>query len=137
MKSPISRATGALLLITGLGLVHAADTTVTLTGAQEVPAVTTSATGNAMITVATDKSVVGKVTTTGIVGTAAHIHSGTAGENGPVAIPLVPGSDGEWMVPAGSKLTDEQFAAYKAGKLYVNVHSDAHKPGEIRTQLKP
>ena len=137
MTLSISRATGALLLITGLGLAHAADPTVTLTGAQEVPAVTTGATGNAMITVATDKSVVGKVTTTGIAGTAAHIHSGAAGENGPVAIPLVPGSNGEWMVPAGSKLTDEQFAAYKAGKLYVNVHSDGHKPGEIRTQLKP
>jgi hypothetical protein len=40
-------------------------------------------------------------------------------------------------VPEGSKLTDEQYAAFKAGNLYVNVHSAEHKGGEIRTQLKP
>jgi len=39
--------------------------------------------------------------------------------------------------PPGSKLTDEQYASFKAGNLYVNVHSTEHKPGEIRAQLKP
>jgi hypothetical protein len=34
-------------------------------------------------------------------------------------------------------LTDEQFASFKAGNLYVNVHSAEHKPSEIRSQLKP
>ena len=37
-----------------------------------------------------------------------------------------------WSVPAGSKLTEEQMASFKAGNLYVNVHSAEHKPGEIR-----
>ena len=40
-------------------------------------------------------------------------------------------------MPAGSKLSAEQMKAYQAGELYVNVHSDAHKGGEIRAQLKP
>jgi CHRD domain len=37
----------------------------------------------------------------------------------------------------GSKLTDEQFASFTSGNLYVNVHSPDHKSGEIRAQLKP
>jgi len=40
-------------------------------------------------------------------------------------------------VPAGSKLTDAQYESYKAGNLYVNVHSAANKGGEIRAQIKP
>lgn len=43
----------------------------------------------------------------------------------------------EWVVPAGSRLTDSQYESFKAGNLYVNVHSAEHKSGEIRTQLKP
>jgi hypothetical protein len=38
--------------------------------------------------------------------------------------------------PAGAKLTDAQYAAYKAGNLYVNVHSAKNPGGEIRAQLK-
>ena len=40
-------------------------------------------------------------------------------------------------VVAGAKLTDDQYAAYKAGNLYVNVHSAANKGGEVRGQIKP
>jgi len=110
---------------------------VMLSGAAEVPPVETAASGGGVINVGVDQSITGSVTTTGIAGTMAHIHLGTAGKNGPVVIPLEKtGGDG-WAVPAGTKLTDEQFAAFKAGNLYINVHSDAHKGGEIRGQLKP
>ena len=40
-------------------------------------------------------------------------------------------------MPAGAKLTEAQYKAYEAGDLYVNVHSAAHKGGEVRGQLKP
>jgi predicted small secreted protein len=110
---------------------------VELTGAQEVPPVKTDGKGAAEIKVAADKTVSGSVTTTGVSGVAAHIHQGAAGRNGPVIIPLTKKGDGAWSVPTGAKLTDAQYDAYKAGDLYVNVHSPAHKGGEIRAQLKP
>ncbi|HEY4368024.1 MAG TPA: CHRD domain-containing protein [Steroidobacteraceae bacterium] len=126
---------GALVL--SAGLAFAGDSKVSLVGADEVPAVTTAATGNGTITVNADKSVTGSVTTKGITGTAAHVHLGAPGKNGPPVITLTKTSDTVWSIPAGSKLTDEQYASYKAGDLYVNVHSAEHKGGEIRAQLKP
>lgn len=129
-------ALAVLLAIAAAGA-SAKDIKVSLTGAEETPAVTTSATGKGTLHIAKDKSVSGSVKTSGIEGIAAHIHVGAKGEAGPPIITLTKGADGTWTVPAGSKLTDEQWADYKAGKLYVNVHSDQHKPGEIRGQLQP
>jgi hypothetical protein len=137
MSKYLQQTVAIALLATAFGLAHAADIAVKLTGAQEVPAVTTDAQGSGTITIGSDMSVSGSVTTTGIMGTVAHIHMAEMGKNGPVIIALTKTSDNVWSVPAGSKLTDEQYAAFKAGNLYVNVHSDAHKPGEIRAQLKP
>jgi hypothetical protein len=136
MKSNIHIALAAVLLL-GPALALAADSKVALTGKEEVPAVQTEATGNASIMVGADNSVSGSVTTKGVEGIAAHIHQAAMGKNGPPIISLEKGSDGTWNVPKGSKLTAEQLAAYKAGELYVNVHSAAHKGGEIRGQLKP
>lgn len=115
----------------------AGDIKVQLAGDHEVPPVTTAATGTGTITVGEDKSVSGSVTTKGMSGVAAHIHQAAAGKNGPPIIALEKTADGTWSVPKGSKLTDEQYAALKAGELYVNVHSADHKGGEIRAQLKP
>jgi CHRD domain len=39
--------------------------------------------------------------------------------------------------PPGAKLSTEQLRSFKAGELYVNVHSEANKGGEIRAQLAP
>ena len=119
------------------GMAFADQVKVMLSGDHEVPAVKTKATGSGTITVNADMSVSGSVTTTGIAGTGAHIHMGAAGKNGPVAVPLDKSGDNAWSVKAGAKLTDDQYKAYKAGDLYVNVHSAENKGGEIRGQLKP
>lgn len=110
---------------------------ISLSGKQEVPPVATAASGMGTIVVAADKTVSGSFTTSGIEAKAAHIHEAAAGTNGPVIIPLTKTADGTWMVPAGAKLTDAQYASFMAGKLYVNVHSAANPGGEIRAQLMP
>ena len=137
MRSRIPAGAAALLLLATSAWVLAGDVKVSLTGAQEVPAVTSTATGSGTVTVADDKSVSGSVTTTGITGTMAHIHEAAPGQNGPPIITLQKKGESEWVVPAGTKLTDAQFASYKAGNLYVNVHSAANRGGEIRAQIKP
>jgi hypothetical protein len=111
--------------------------TLTLTGAQEVPAVTTAASGSGTIMIAPDMSVSGSVTTMGVEGTMAHIHMAAAGQNGPVIVPMTKMADNVWSIAAGAKLTEAQYQAFKNGNLYVNVHSASNKGGEIRAQLKP
>ena len=108
-----------------------------LTGAQEVPPNTSTAIGTGNITIDADGNVSGSVSAPTLQGRAAHIHVGAPGINGPVIIPLSGGDPGMWNVPTGAKLTPEQMTAYKAGNLYVNVHTAEHPGGEIRAQLKP
>jgi hypothetical protein len=121
----------------GAGVASAVDVPVTLAGGQEVPPVTSSATGSGTITVAADQSISGSIKTTGIKGTAAHIHLAPSGANGPVIVPLTKDGDNGWTVGPGAKLLDAQYQAFKDGKLYVNVHSAANQGGEIRGQIKP
>ena len=144
-ETPPAPATAAGLPITthqseALTEAHPAGSTdhgLLLTGDQEVPAIKTSASGKASITIGADKTVNGGISTSGIVATAAHIHAAAVGKNGPVVITLVKDGDHGWLVPADSSLTDAQYANFKAGELYVNVHSAAHGAGEMRAQLTP
>ena len=114
----------------------AQEVKVVLNSSQQNPAVTSSATGSGTVTVNADMSVTVNITTSGIAATAAHIHMAPAGQNGPVIIPFVKNGD-SFAADPGAKLTEAQFAAFKAGNLYVNVHSAANPGGEIRAQLRP
>jgi hypothetical protein len=127
----------ALLLSLGAAMAHAGDTKVVLSGAEETPVVTTNASGSGVITVGADRAVSGSITTKDLQATAAHIHAAAPGKSGPPVITLAKTGDNTWSVPAGSSFTDEQYASYLAGNLYINVHSAEHKPGEIRGQLRP
>lgn len=108
-----------------------------LSGDAEVPPVTTTASGTGAIAINPDMSVSGKVTTSGVAATMAHIHVGKPGANGAVVVTLAKSGDNVWLVPDGTKLSEAAYQSYKAGELYVNVHSAEHKAGEIRGQLNP
>lgn len=114
----------------------AATMQVKLSGDEEVPAVKTGGSGAGSITINDDGSVSGSVTASGFAPTAAHIHEGAAGTNGKVIVPFTKEGD-KFSAPAGAKLTPDQLKAFKAGNLYVNIHSAAHPGGEVRAQLKP
>ena len=109
---------------------------VKLSPADEVPPANSTGSGSGSIRVAEDGSVSGSVSTTGVQGTMAHIHQGAKGANGPVIVPLTKSGD-TYTVPAGAKLNASQMSALKAGNLYVNVHTNANKGGEVRGQLNP
>ena len=125
----------AIFTIATIGVAFGADVKVSLSGANEVPPVNTTASGDGTISIADDGAVSGSVTTKGIQGTAAHIHMGAAGSNGPVAVPFTKEGD-TYKAPAGAKLNPDQLKAFKSGQLYFNVHSAANPNGEIRGQLK-
>lgn len=136
----------AVLLVGGCAKVEkmegrmgaAADSSMlTLSGSQEVPPVTTQASGRSSIAVIGDKVVTGRVEVSNMSATAAHIHQGASGQNGPVIITLVKTADNVWSAPPNAQLTSAQFDAYRAGQLYINVHSAANPAGEIRAQIKP
>lgn len=120
---------------------------VPLRGAEEVPPVTTSATGVFLATASsTSLSYTLRATGTGL--TMAHIHLGAKGTNGPVVAFLFgPNAAGVSSIdvsgviteqnligPLAGKMSDFQ-AALRNGQLYVNVHSLANPAGEIRGQI--
>jgi hypothetical protein len=119
----------------------------TLTGAAEVPPVTTDATGTATVVFnPATGSYAYVLTVSSITGvTAAHIHGpATAAENAGVLVPLttptlpeVAGSFTAADITAAGVSGDSLLALLRAGRTYVNVHTTANPPGEIRGQLMP
>jgi hypothetical protein len=109
----------------------------TLSGANEVPPNTSTATGIGSIRISRDGSVTGNITVSDMTATAPHIHEVSPGKNGPVIVQFAKTADNTFAPEAGAKLTGAQNASYLAGNLYINVHSAAYPGGEIRAQLSP
>jgi len=114
---------------------------VTLSGAQQVPAVMTAGTGTGRIVIDT---ITRRITVTAnfrnlsSATSAGHIHRAAAGANGPIIIPLVGGigvTTGRMTVPAGTKLTAAQLRALMTNRLYLNIHTATNPNGEIRGQI--
>jgi len=127
-----------------------------LAGANEVPPVTSDASGEASFRVSKDRSTIQyELEVEDITGVLqAHIHIAPAGENGPVAaflFGLVPGGldvDGEETIargtitasdllgPLAGMTIDDLVAEMQRGNAYVNVHTVANPGGEIRGQIE-
>lgn len=118
------------------GMMSGNTVNLSLSGTQEVPSISVPGSGSGSFTIGEDGSVSGSVTTTGVQGTMAHIHMAARGTNGAVILPLTKNGD-TYSAPAGAKLNNAQMQAFKAGNLYVNVHTDRNKGGEVRAQLQP
>lgn len=119
------------------------ESQINLSGAQEVPAVETSATGTATATLSGNMLMVaGEFSSLSsplveIAGTPGHVHQAPVGENGDVVFPLtVSSTDGmSGTFSLSTELTPEQLAAYNAGEFYVNLHTEMNQGGELRGQL--
>lgn len=111
-----------------------------LTGANEVPPVTTTTTGTALLRMTSDKMLFYRIDVndveTGDAVTAAHIHTGAAGANGDVLKGLAASAD-DFGVEKSVQLEDAVYNAIKGtDALYVNVHSTNHPDGIIRGQIR-
>ena len=107
-----------------------------LSGAQEVPPVSSSATGTLTANLNKDTNVLTwRLNYAGLTGpaTAAHFHGpASMGQNAGVVVPL---SSAASPSEGQATLTPAQAADLSAGKWYVNVHTAANPAGEIRGQV--
>jgi hypothetical protein len=129
--------------------------TAKLSGKNEVPPVTTPATGIATFTISPDGTSLNYVLSvsdiTGVMG--AHLHAGPSTQNGPAIAgifnPLaghptgkVHGSLSKGIIrasnltgPLAGKELSDLILLIKTGNTYVNVHTTQNRGGEIRGQL--
>ena len=109
-----------------------------LKGSSEVPPTDSKGTGAVDVTYdSASKKLSWKGTYSGLTGpaTAAHFHTGEAGKNGGVAVPIFQGPTAKSPFEGSATLTDAQAADLTSGKMYVNVHTEKNKGGEIRGQV--
>ena len=131
-----------------------------LRGFGEVPAVSSTGTGEFRLRIVDDSSLEFELTyedLEGTVTTAAHVHLGNKSDSGGVSYFLCGGGGrpactptsgtftgtvtaADVIGPAGQGIAAGEFAevlrATRAGVTYANVHTNKHPSGEIRGQIK-
>lgn len=132
-----------------------------LEGFEEVPAISSTGTGELRITIAKDENSFDfELSYEGLEGAttiASHIHLGQRSVNGGIGVFLCGGGGrpactptsgtftgtvtaDDVIGPTGQGIAPEEFAellrAMREGVTYVNVHTDKHPGGEIRGQIK-
>jgi hypothetical protein len=144
----------ATILTVSVGFAAEKSFKAKLTGKDEVPSVVTKAKGDVKFKLSKDgKELSYKLNVKNIENpTAAHIHRGMTGKNGPPLANLFTGpkKEGEFsgVLSEGTitakdlsgdlmgKSLDDLEKLIKSGEIYVNVHTDAKPDGEIRGQVK-
>jgi hypothetical protein len=108
----------------------------TLSGAQEVPPVSTPGTGTVDATYdRSSRKLTYNVTYSGLTGpaTAGHFHGPAGpGQNAGVVVPFANAAS---PIRGEATLTEAQAADLLAGRWYANIHTAAHPGGEIRAQV--
>ena len=112
-----------------------------LSGDQEVPSVATDAAGTAFIDLVATKdetTLFYNIIVTGLSGpiTGAHFHGpAPAGSNAGVIFDITDSFHGSLAFGEWRGLTHEQVEALVDGLIYLNIHTEANPPGEIRGQV--
>jgi hypothetical protein len=126
-----------VFLLSGVARADQINFKADLSGASEVPPVTSAGKGTATASLDTaTKTLNWTVTYSGLSGpaTAGHIHGPAApGANAGVLVPFTGGLVSP--IKGSATLTDAQISDLEAGRTYVNLHTADNKGGEIRGQL--
>lgn len=136
LQGVLFSASGSVVNNGGSGSGTSVSLKATLTGMQEVPPVTTPASGTGTFILAADGlhyDISVRNMTGGSTITAAHFHAGAPGVSGPVLMPI--SFTGNHAVGLWGSITNSQRNDLLSGQIYVNVHTATHPDGEIRGQV--
>jgi len=137
VRSALSGLAAGALLLAGPAYAEMQMYKAELKGSNQVPPLDVKGAGALTGTYdTTTKKLTWNATYTGLTGpaTAAHFH-GPADAKSNAGV-VVPQKDGLASPMKGeATLTDAQAADLQAGRWYFNIHTDAHKGGELRGQV--
>jgi hypothetical protein len=135
LRTIVAAFAGALALATP-SVAATINFKASLSGKNEVPPNTVAATGTVSASYDTaSKMLTWKGSYSGLTGpaTAAHFHGpAPEGKNAAVMVPISPSGP---SFAGSATLTDAQAKALMDGDMYVNIHTEANKAGELRGQL--
>jgi hypothetical protein len=156
-SKPNTLAASAIIAVLGLAMISMADLnnltivppayaqsqifTAKLTGNDETPPVSTTATGTAHFQLSSDgKQLNYDLSTTNLQGfMMAHIHKGKAGESGKPVVELSMGKGtitaSDLKGPLAGKQISDLVNMIKSGGAYLNVHTQQNQNGELRGQI--
>jgi hypothetical protein len=118
-----------------------------LEGSQEVPAVTTNASGSGFVSIDRDTSnAYFSMVVTNLTGpvTVAHFHKAVRGEAGSPVFDLTSyfakngtsdSASGYWTMRSDPPFTKEVAMEFKQDSIYANIHTEQYPAGEVRGQV--